>query len=248
MNIRLLLLCISIVAFLGCTKVTHLASSENQTYEMSDKQVSPDKTVDDLIKPYRVKLDKEMNQVIGHSKTDLYKAQPEGTLNNWMADVVQYQTAKRFKKKIDCTILNYGGIRIPSIAKGEITRSKIFELMPFDNEVILMSMNQKTLTKLLNTVAINGGWPISKEISMKISNGKATDIQINGEPLSKKTYFVALPDYIANGGDDCFFLVEQQRSRVGVLVRDALLDHVEELTKKGEQIEVEKDGRITNGK
>lgn len=245
MMLRQLILGLSLITLVGCTKVMHLANSESQTYQMSNEEVVPDQSVDELIQPYRVKLEKEMNQVIGRSETDLFKTQPEGTLNNWMADAIQYQAKKHFKRRVDCTILNYGGIRIPSIAKGDITRNTIFQLMPFDNEVVLMSMNKKLLTQLLNKVAEYGGWPISKEINMTISDGVATDITINGKPLNDDiNYQVALPDYIANGGDKCFFLEEQDRTRLGVLVRDALMAHVEELTARGESISVVKDGRI----
>ena len=245
MKIQQFILGLSILTLIGCTKVMHVTNSEAQSYKLSNEEVAADKAVDDLIKPYRTKLDEVMNEVIGYSETDLYKTQPEGTLNNWMADVIQFQSKKHFKKNVDCTILNYGGIRIPSITKGDITRSKIFELMPFDNEIVLMSMDKKTLTELLNMVAINGGWPISKELKMTISNGVATDVMINEKPLADKTYQVALPDYIANGGDKCFFLADKDRIRLGVLVRDALLEHVEEMTEKGEKINVVKDGRIS---
>ena len=245
MNIRHLILGLSLLTLIGCTKVMHVSNSEAQTYPMSNEEVTPDKSVEALIKPYRVKLDKEMNQVIGYSETDLFKTQPEGTLNNWMADAVQYQSKKHFKEKVDCTILNYGGIRIPSIAKGAITRSKIFELMPFDNEILLLELDKSTFTELLNTIAGYGGWPISKELKMSIADGKATDVAINGQPLEDKIYQVVIPDYIANGGDNCFFLADRKRIRLGVLVRDALLDHVEEMEAKGEKINVVKDGRLT---
>ncbi len=245
MNLRIFILGLSIITLLGCTKVMHVSNTEIQTYQLSNEEITADKAVDELIKPYRTKLDKVMNEVIGYTETDLFKSQPEGTLNNWMADAVQYQSTKHFKQKVDGTILNYGGIRIPSIAKGEITRSKIFELMPFDNEILLLELDKSTLTELLNTIAVNGGWPISKEIKMTIDNGKATNVEINGEPLTNKIYQVVIPDYVANGGDNCFFLADRKRVRLGVLVRDALLAHVEEMTEKGEKINVVKDGRLT---
>ncbi len=246
MNIKQLILSCLIITLMGCTKVMHVSNSEAKSYPVSNEEIQPDQSVDELIAPYRKELDKVMNEVIGFSETDLYKTQPEGTLNNWMADAIQYQSKKHFKEHVDCTILNYGGIRIPSIAKGEITRSKIFELMPFDNEVLLLELDKKILTQLLNKVAEYGGWPISKELKMNIADGKATDILINGKPLEDKIYQVAIPDYIANGGDSCFFLSELKQNRLGILVRDALLTHVEEMTKKGEKINVVKDGRLTS--
>ncbi|MBL0145080.1 MAG: 5'-nucleotidase C-terminal domain-containing protein [Chitinophagaceae bacterium] len=40
--------------------------------------------------------------------------------------------------------MNYGGIRLPAIPAGNITRGKIFELAPFDNIIVLQKISGKT--------------------------------------------------------------------------------------------------------
>jgi 2',3'-cyclic-nucleotide 2'-phosphodiesterase (5'-nucleotidase family) len=46
---------------------------------------------------------------------------------------------QKFGKKVDAAFINYGGIR-SYIAKGEITVGKIYELMPFDNLIVLQDL------------------------------------------------------------------------------------------------------------
>src|SRR5690606_17080949 len=80
---------------------------------------------------------------------------------------------------------------------------------------------------LLNRIAEKGGWPVSKSLSFTIQDEKARDVLINGKPIDpSKTYNIATNDYIANGGDNCDFLIDAPRTSTGLLVRDVLIQNL----------------------
>jgi len=171
-----------------------------------------------------MQLDAEMNKVIATCPEDMPKNRPESRLGNWMSDVILDKANELSDEPIDFAMQNAGGIRIPMLRKGDITKGKIFELMPFDNALVVVHLDRELLMAFLDRVADSGGWPVSKNFYMEIKNDKAVVVEINDEPLTDRIYNVALPDYIANGGSDCPFLVGCERTVYPVLLRDMFVD------------------------
>ena len=159
-------------------------------------------------------------------------------MGNWAADAVLDQCNLAYKEPIDFAVVNYGGIRIPSLPKGDITTGKIFELMPFDNMMVVLEVNGKIVQQLFELIAQKGGWPVSKGVECSFSQeGKLNSVTINGNPIdNNKTYTIGLTDYVANGGDNCSFFKEQTQHNTGILFRDAFLQQVKSLTEKGKNI------------
>lgn len=198
-----------------------------------------------LVKPYSTEMWNEMNEVIGQNAQPLNKDKPEGTLNNWVADVMKIETERFAGATVDFAVSNYGGIRINSLPQGPVTLGRIFEVMPFSNILVILQMPGKDLKVFLDHMASEGGWPVSKELRFTIADSTASDIMINGLPLDiDHTYHVAMPDYVANGGDQRHYLQALPRQTLPYLVRDALIANTKRLAASGESIVVQKDGRI----
>lgn len=232
-----------IIASFSC-KIQHFANFEETSIEVLEKgDLRENQIMEDMLKPYRNQLELEMNEVLGEAKMRLSMGRPESSLGNWFADTQHKATEEILNKNIDFAVTNSGGIRIPEIPKGNVTRGKIFELMPFDNMLVVMEMTGEKTLELIHHIAGSGGWPVSKELRFRISkDGKAEDILIHGDPFDpSKTYIISLSDYIANGGSDCTFLVGIPFQNTGILIRDALIDQ----TKKDSFLEGLVDGRIS---
>ena len=162
-----------------------------------------------------------------------------------MADLIHKKCEEYYRESIDFAIMNYGGMRILSLPAGPITKSKIFELMPFENSLTVLNVDAETVEKLFERMAEYGGWPISHHVRYKIKNGKPIDIKINGNPIDKsKMYKIALTDFVANGGDKCFFFEGKKQELLGKLFRDAILEYVIELNAQGKKVDANLDGRI----
>lgn len=209
-----------------------------------ENQAIKDSSILTMLKPYSDSINKTMNIVIGFSNRGLTKKQPESELGNFMADCMKAMAEQRFGKKVDAAFINYGGIR-SYIPKGEISVGKIYELMPFDNLIVLQELKGSVFKLFLNKVAERGSWPLSG-LTMKIRDKKPQDILINGKPIDDDLiYVVANSDYIANGGDDCEMLKPIKQLNDGYILRDAIIQFVQQITKQGKPIDWKIDGRVT---
>lgn len=225
-----LLLCMG-----SCTRVLQPGNVTYEQYHIAANQAK-DTALQALMQPYRDSVDRSMNEVVGTAEATLEKAQPAGSLGNFMADAVLAMAAQKFNTKVDAAIINYGGIRSNQLAQGAVTKGKVFELMPFDNLLVLQKLSGAQMQQLLDYLAVHGGWPVAG-ISMQIKNKKAIDILINGQALqADKEYILANSDYVANGGDGAAFLKAIPQISNGYLIRDALFDYIKSLNKDGKPI------------
>ncbi|OLY94724.1 hypothetical protein BUE76_07555 [Cnuella takakiae] len=238
----LLLLTLSLAS---CHRAMHPAKLAYHDYKI-DAAAPRDSAMMRMLLPYRDSVDKSMNEVLGIAAATLEKKQPSGSLGNFMADAVLDMAAKQFKMPVDFAIINYGGIRSLQLAKGEVTRGKVFELMPFDNLLVLQKLSGDQVQQLFDYLAARGGWPIAGA-SFVIKNKQATDVLVGGKPLDKnKTYTLANSDYVANGGDDASFLKPIPQINSGYLIRDALLTYIRNLQQQGKPIAEITENRIRN--
>ena len=111
-------------------------------------------------------------------------------------------------------------MRIPIIAAGEVTRGKMYELMPFENRMVFLDLNGKEVFRLIKHMTTRGGWPISASLRYEIFEDEPTNIKIHGDDLEEeKMYKIVLPDYIANGGDNLCLLYTSPSPRDATLSR-----------------------------
>lgn len=215
-------------------------------YAVSAKPQQTDTTFSAFLRPYADSVNSKMNEVIGFIETSLEKQQPEGTLGNIMADALLFQARAKFGVPVDVAMMNTGGVRLNQLPGGPLTKGKVYELMPFDNLLVVQQLTGGELQVLLNHVANRGGWPIAGA-SFIIKDKKATQVFINGVPLENgKNYLVANTDYIVNGGDNVEILKTIQQTNKGYLIRDALIEYFSSFKNKGESIRSKIENRITN--
>jgi 2',3'-cyclic-nucleotide 2'-phosphodiesterase (5'-nucleotidase family) len=199
-----------------------------------------------LLKPYSDSINSTMNGVIGYTEKDLEKKQPEGSLGNFMADAFFTMAKEKFNEAVDGAWTNYGSIRMTQLLAGSITRGEIYELMPFDNVLILQKMKGEILQQVLDLIAGRGGWPLAG-ITMQIKNKKAVNVMIGEKPIDAgKVYTIAHSDFIANGGDNADMLKSIPQQNIGYLMRDALIDYITKQKKEGKNITATEENRVTN--
>ncbi len=209
-------------AISSCKVTNHLADTRTKTLRINN--IPPDTTLQILTGPYRITMDDKMNEVLTECPELLSKSKPESTLTNWVADAIYDQSIKYFTEDIAFAYQNYGGIRIPTIGKGPVTLGKIFELMPFDNILVLVKIKGDELLKFGQYLADIEGGPISSSLKLTISNKKLESMTVHGQPVDEsKYYFIAMPDYIANGGDNQSYLIDNERVDKGIFLRDVLI-------------------------
>lgn len=214
----------------GCHRPWYIQQHSHKIYPVS-KELKADSVLTQLLLPYKQKMDSLFDEVIGRTDTILYKAQPECTLGNFMADAV-LASGKKNNPLVEAAVFNYGGIRVPYIVAGDITIGKFFELMPFDNRLVILEVPGDTLIRFCDHMAALRGWPVSG-IRYVIKDKKAEQISVNGNAVDpKRIYVIATNDYLANGGDYCSFLTSLKRTTTGMGIRDILIENIRELAKQ----------------
>ena len=180
--------------------------------------------------------------MIGFSVYGLFTKKPESVLGNYVADAIKIMAEKKFNKTITAAFVNSGGIR-SYIPKGEITTGKIFEIMPFDNVIILQELDGKKLKQFLNHACEKGGWPVSKNFSYSLKEKKLHEAFYNGILINDTSkYIIANSDYVANGGDNTEVLKKISKQNMNYLIRDAIIDYTKLITAEGKPI----DGKLEN--
>ena len=220
----------------------HIAEHHEQQYIIA-KSYAADSALSVLISPYKRGVDTQMRVVIGHTDIPLTKAQPESTLGDFVADATLV-AARKLDSKVVAAVSNYGGIRLPYIAPGYITRGKLYELMPFDNMLTIVEIPGHLLQQFCNTMAAYKGWPISG-LSFAIKDKTALNVQIAGMPINPNlVYKIAVSDYVAHGGDNCDFLRPLTKRNTTIFIRDALIEYVAALESEGKPLHPQLDNRI----
>jgi 2',3'-cyclic-nucleotide 2'-phosphodiesterase (5'-nucleotidase family) len=229
----------------SCNTLFVPTKAEHASYRIAPA-VSIDSAMVTLMLPYRDSVERGMNQVVGRADNTLEKKQPEGSLNNFMADAMYEMAKAKYGVPVDAAFVNYGGIRITQLAEGAVTRGKIFEVMPFDNLLILQKVKGDVLQQFLDLTASHGGWPVAG-LTMQIQNKKAVNVKIGGQPLDpNKVYTIANSDYVATGGDNAAMLKPIPQQTNGYLMRDAIFDYVKLLQSQGKNISANEDNRVSN--
>jgi 2',3'-cyclic-nucleotide 2'-phosphodiesterase (5'-nucleotidase family) len=212
----------------SCAQKEQLVQYKTKTQTVYSSNIDPNK-VDSIVEPYRTALEAEMNIVLGEATCSMSKARPEGTLGNFVADIVQNFASEYFNQYASLeyviTILNHGGLRAP-INEGPVLLRNIYELMPFDNEIVFVKLKQEKFEEVMAYLEQSGGEPIA--------GFRKGDKAFNGD------FWIATSDYLASGGDKMTFFQEPlEYIQTGRLLRD----EIEAAVKKQGLICTKLDGR-----
>lgn len=238
---------ISIASLLvSCSAGYQLVKANRAEYNIN-KNVAADSAIIQSYLPYKQQLDAEMNQILGYSAVEMVKSNDlsETVLGNFFSDAILAEALK-----IDPTIdfsmpSTKGGIRV-DVPKGAIKLSNVFELMPFENELVAFTLKGIDVQELINFIAASNGQPVAG-IRLKIVDKKPVDVLIQGKPFDpQKTYRVLTSDYIAGGGDNALgFKNPIEKKVLNLKVRDAIINYIKATQTAGQTLNPKLDGRIT---
>jgi 2',3'-cyclic-nucleotide 2'-phosphodiesterase (5'-nucleotidase family) len=247
---KLLLITWVILAF-SCKPNLVLTDIKTSNLMVAENNSAQDSQIIFLYLPYKRILEKDMQRVISFSEKEMVKGKPESGLTNLLADLILDEGQKdaiRMNLQIEPVVsfFNYGGIRT-WLPKGDITVGKIFELMPFENEMVFIQLTGEQLQQFYDIVAAKEGDSVGG-VRFVISNGKAKNIQIDGKLLDpEEKYWMVTNDYAANGGDDLVVFTKRLELKTsGKKIRDVIILNFEERKINGLNLTENLDGRITN--
>jgi 2',3'-cyclic-nucleotide 2'-phosphodiesterase (5'-nucleotidase family) len=237
-----LALALSLVA---CQRPLHPSAHLDKTDIAVDKAIADDPAVEALVAPYRQEVTVKMSEVVGSAPVALNKGDYESPLGNFVVDLQLAQSEPIYGKPIDLSLTTNGGLRVP-LPAGDITTGHIFELMPFENEMVVLTLGGESVRQLFD-LAAESKYAVIGNATYTVSNGKATDIKIKGQPFDpNNTYTLLTSDYLAGGGDKLDMLKNPVKyEKLGLLLRDAIHQHIQQLTTAGKQVIAPAEKRVT---
>ena len=261
MKLRLHIIYIVAILLSACSTQLVIKSKQNSIVSVS---ASPDSLITSIIEPYKIGIDSVMNEVLCVSEIEMTKGRPESLLGNFVTDLCLDQ----YSDLADICIMNNGGLR-STLPQGEITRGKIYELMPFENELVILELNTLELFDLIEYIFVREGEPFSglsvysidscmvlssrnilyrqgDDILMSVpviasSCGGEEEVYIVSKIEETYKIRVLTSDYLANGGDKMSFFNNKNQLKVGLKLRDAIINYC----KSEQTISSKLDGRIT---
>jgi 2',3'-cyclic-nucleotide 2'-phosphodiesterase (5'-nucleotidase family) len=185
--------------------------------------VAPDPDVAKIVASFEKRIKEKAAEVVGEATGDFTRSSSsESALSDLIAD------AFRQRGKTEIAIHNTGGIRAP-IAKGPVTWGDVFEVLPFDNTLVTLSLTGQQLKRTLagGLLAVSG---LHVELDLERPKGQQliSATMPGGAPIDDAMiYSVTTNDFLVAGGDG---YVELGKGRglkdTGTLLRDVLVDYI----------------------
>ncbi|MBU0595060.1 5'-nucleotidase C-terminal domain-containing protein, partial [Candidatus Bipolaricaulota bacterium] len=210
-----------------------------------DESIPEDGGMLALLDAYRPAIDALMTRVVGTADVDLNGSREdvrvrETNLGNLICDAMLWKT-----KNLDATIAlqNGGGIRA-SIPAGEITMGQVLEVLPYGNQLSVLSLSGEELIAALENGVSGvedgaGRFPHvgglrytfdpSAEPAARITNVEIWDEAFESfAPLdTTATVVLATNNFLADGGDGFeTFALASERYDTGWLLSDVLAEYL----------------------
>jgi 5'-nucleotidase / UDP-sugar diphosphatase len=151
---------------------------------LSEGAPAADVKAKELVDAWKKKLDEALGDTIAFSKDGIEQESP--TMTQWLA------TALKEQFKTDVALLNRKGVR-QALPKGPVTKASIYDLLPFDNQVVIVKVAGEALLAALGNTEARVAGVKRKGDGWVDAKGAAIN--------PKKIYTVATTDYLYLGGD-----------------------------------------------
>ena len=230
--------------FMACQPNMNLVDIKTQENIVIGQEIEDKKEFVKLIAPYKEKLDDRMNQKISHTMIELNRMGDNSNLGALLSDYLlegaNDWAVKNKMPKVDAAILNIGGIR-NNISEGDILVRNIFEVMPFENEMVIVKMKGEDIQGIFDYYEkYQKNNPVA-QLNIIVKDGKLVEGLINGErPQIGKTYYIATSDYLAMGGDSMYFFEKGEIIKTDVILRNLFLEYF----RKNPEVKVKNDIRL----
>ena len=167
----------------------------------------------------------------------------ESVMGRIVADSMLYATSDLSSGGAQIALMNTGGVRadlVPDAASGSVTYGQLFSVLPFGNNLVVMSYTGEQLRRLLEQQFNSGTNTVTQPRILQVSNSfsyefdlsqpasqRIKNMRLNGTPIqAANTYRVAIQSYLSTGGDNFTVFTEGKDVTGGMIDLDALVAYV----------------------
>lgn len=185
------------------------------------QKIGEDELLLGIVRPYLRVAEAALSEVVGYADKTFSNRESrkrETALGDLVADSMLWYTRHL---GVDFAFQNGGGIRA-DLARGNITKSSTYALLPFNNRIYVLTMKGSELRALFDYVGTiadgRGAFPQVSEgirFTMNRKTGKCEDILIGGNPIDPDRFYkIATNLYLARGGDgyDMFWRASKRQA------------------------------------
>lgn len=207
----------------GCA---YFSSTTEEKEPVISAYPAPDPEMAQQLDAYRDTLNQKMSRKVATVQDTLRFGKPEAALNNLVADALRFQAASTMRQFVHIGIIGEESFKIYFLP-GKLTLGDVYEFMPYNNHLVVLSMNGEQVMTLIKQVAEMGGAPISGVRFRIDENGHPKSILVNAEVIDLDSeYLVATSSWAANGGDKFPVLWEaSDRTDLDLSIQDVYVDY-----------------------
>ena len=219
-----------LVLFTACHRPLHVSKTTGEILLVdSTYNAVQDTQYLQSLAPIKADLEAQLGASIGYAPEALRVYQPECPLLNWASDALFEMAKQLCPKQVDMAIVNIGGMRC-NWGAGNITFRHVFELMPFDNELVVLTLQGKDILELCEIFAQSGGQGVAG-LHMKAEKGIVKSAKIEGKEIVPEAYYtVATSDYLSQGTDGMTPLKNHiQLWKSDKKIRDLYIEYIQQV-------------------
>ncbi len=216
----------------SCKTEIYTAQKLNASQTEIDSTLTPVEHITEYIAPFKKSLDAQMDKPLSYNPADMYKSDtPLNTrIGNMMAAIARERGEQVFKsrtgKDVDMVLLNNGGIRA-GIPAGTVTLRTAYEVMPFENELVVAELAPAQMKELIEYLASGQRAHPFDGLQIQLQGDEVKSMKLAGKPLEyDRNYYVMTNDYLMTGGDNMdFFTKAISSTRLEYKIRKAMIDY-----------------------
>ena len=217
-----------------------------------NESTAEDAAVVAAIEPARKEIVAGFGKVLVKAPKGVFRgrAGEENLLGYWIADSMRQRAATVLGAPVRFAITNAGGVRA-NLRAGEIKVGDVFEVMPFENEMVVIELTgAEVIGAVKEGLVRRGGEPCSGVKAVVSGVPGAATLSVtwaDGSPIDPQEMVkVATSDYLFNGGDAIPSLRKGRRPyTTGLSIRQILLDACAALDKAGRTLDPPAGGRYS---
>ena len=208
-----------------------------------NESVAEDPAILKTIEPAKKEILAGFGKVIATSPNGVFRGRggDENLLGYWIADCMRTRASAAVGAPVKFAFTNGGGIR-GNIKAGDVKVGDIFEVMPFENEMMVVELTGAEVAAVMReSFRRRGGEPssgIKAGLSGTLEKPEFTITWEDGTAIAPDEMVkVATSDYLYGGGDSYPTLKRGRRPyTTGLTIRQILLDTCQELGKAGKPL------------
>ncbi len=210
-------------------QVPRLEKSESRPIS---EAVAPDPSLEKVLEPYAKEVHQLFDKALAECPEGLFRGRgfaEENKLGYWVADQMRKKAEAILGRGVKFALTNSGGLRA-NIRSGIIKVETIFQVMPFENELMTAEFTGAEVIQIVKDgLNRRGGEPLSGVIVKVLGTVEKPEFSITWEDGTairpEEVVTVASTDYLLASGDGMSTIRNGRKAAVtGARVRDLLLE------------------------